>query len=740
MKRTNKRKAKKKSINNEEIFLNHKKRKRSITKEKQTLEENELKIFPSNEAYERKSIFDFSEVPLYYPNFNDYNHFERKKIVENYFKQKNGQYTFDELLFLDDTNKDLQISYIEKIVDKINNEKDIERIKIYEEKILKSQIIIDENTYNKIISKINDKKLKEKLVYINYKLSLKNSLQCLLENNNENEDNVLKAKEALKLSKIFNFNKWSEMGENNFYFYRMCYKLFNKIDEIADYYSFYEDIIKEMIEFLEKEDFDKLDEDKIFRFNYISFIILDKKSMISDDEYNKINDFLKGEKIKKKDLKNLFKKGVKYEYNKIKNFKFKVKYNSKKNKIYFKMIENRKINKKKFSYSLIKSYKADMFNKNISDFIEKYLTPNFDSNIMETILPLRNTQLAFYDSIKSAFEENLKKILKSEAAKKFFKNTYGKKYPDLIYHFDRDDVINEIIKKINFFPIFKENDNGFTNDVDMSIIINSIPGKIGEPKTHSFNRKFLNLGMILVIALHEIFGHYMRRYYSLLTGRIIDFSTPKNNKDSLTGKESGYFIKHKFLGMEPGVPNIGLKKCLSLLYFKNLQDYPIFKKEGFEINIDVLKQIYNDNPTLFNFIISEEKDKEDNNNDEDKENKDKKDNSEKKDKEDNSENKNKKEDNSKNEDKKEDNSKYEDKSEHNSENEDEEDNIEDKEGEENSDDSEEDYLTKGIISLEDYLDTLITVNDLESNSFRHSHHDEVYFIHFNKFNDYYKKK
>ena len=192
--------------------------------------------------------------------------------------------------------------------------------------------------------------------------------------------------------------------------------------------------------------------------------------------------------------------------------------------------------------------------------------------------------------------------------------------------------------------------------------------------------------MILVIALNEILGNYIRMYYSLLTGRKIDFITPENNNDELTGKEYQFFIESNFLGINPWISNIGLKKCLSLFYSPNLNDYPIFKKDGFSINIDAIKTIYKDNKFLFNFMMNEEKDKSDSENVE-----------------------------------------YED------EDENEEDN------DENEEDSEvdkyEDISTTGIILLEDYLDILINMNDT-SYSFRHSHHDELYFIHFDKFNDY----
>jgi len=352
MKNTYKRKAKRQK-NFKEKYIALQKRNRSISNKENVEEEKEDKIFLSKEEYERKSIFDFNEFPQYYQKFNDFTPFERKKIVEDYFKHPNNQYSFEELLNLDNTNKDLQINYAKLIVDKINNEKDHEKMKIYEEKIIKSQIIIDAidaDDYNKIISELWDKNLKEKFTYINYKFALINSLQCILEKKDENSE--VKAKEALRLSKRFNFNKCAEIGENNYYFYMICLILLEKIDEIFFFYLFYENILKEMVEFLKSEDFNKLNKDKKFRFNYISYIILDKKSITSDSEYNKINNFLYGKKVENTDLENLFKGGTNYEYNKLKGTNFKVEYEKEKNEIYFKITEDRKINGKKFSYTL----------------------------------------------------------------------------------------------------------------------------------------------------------------------------------------------------------------------------------------------------------------------------------------------------------------------------------------------------------------------------------------------------
>lgn len=120
-------------------------------------------------------------------------------------------------------------------------------------------------------------------------------MKYILANKDGNQND--ESKKELKLSKRFKFNKWAEIGENNLYFYEICWQLFEKIDEIFIYYRYYDTVLKKAIEFL-KEDFNKLNEDQRFLFNYISYLLLDTKSITSYAEYNKINNFLNGQEVK----------------------------------------------------------------------------------------------------------------------------------------------------------------------------------------------------------------------------------------------------------------------------------------------------------------------------------------------------------------------------------------------------------------------------------------------------------
>ena len=99
--------------------------------------------------------------------------------------------------------------------------------------IRKACIIIDEKDYNENIKNIKDEEIQKKVIYINYKQSLINTLEYLLKNKKVKYTEL--AKQELKLHTIFKFNQYCEMKEDNYYFYRICLKLFYKINEIIIY-------------------------------------------------------------------------------------------------------------------------------------------------------------------------------------------------------------------------------------------------------------------------------------------------------------------------------------------------------------------------------------------------------------------------------------------------------------------------------------------------------------------------
>ena len=147
-----------------------------------------------------------------------------------------------------------------------------------------------------------------------------------------------------------------------------------------------------------------------------------------------------------------------------------------------------------------------------------------------------------------------------------------------------------------------------TNPTDLTIIINSVPGKISTIDTHGFNRKILHLGRILVFCIHEIFGHFLRRYYSYYTGGKIPFNT-KEAMDNYMGNEGGFYIESNFLGLQKS-SSISLNIILQLLNSTNYEKYPIIKEEKnkkFEFDKQILKIIVDENKDLFDFIVKNKK-------------------------------------------------------------------------------------------------------------------------------------
>ena len=100
-------------------------------------------------------------------------------------------------------------------------------------------------------------------------------------------------------------------------------------------------------------------------------------------------------------------------------------------------------------------------------------------------------------------------------------------------------------------------------------------------------------------------------YYSLITRRTINFEILKKNLDELTDDkydEFEYFIEKEFIGIEPGIPSLGLNKFFGLLFTPNQDNFPIIQENNFSIDVNSQKIIYEDNKDLFDFINIENKD------------------------------------------------------------------------------------------------------------------------------------
>ena len=602
-------------------FINRKTERKKIEANK-SLKEGEKKPKVSkktkkmvihNEGYKDKKILDLSNIPEFNsldklePPFSDLSLFETKKYAEKYFKE--GKYNIEDILEYDDTNKNIMKKYLELAIQELNCNKNLEKKNIILEKIQKCGIILDKNEYDNEIKKINDKELKENLIYIDYKLSIINVLDYIKSNP---EGNNIEAKEKLRINKIFIFNHDSQLGNDNYYFYGLARQLGNKIEELLKKPGLYSYIIEKSIDFF-KKDFSKLTKYEVYIFKYISYILLEKNSIKSKKGLDEIKNFIEGRKVTNI---NELKKAIKFKNDEeelnnelIKSDKivYSIDYNN--DYLEYKIKEDNKIDRKLYSNQYIKRYKLDMFNDKIIESIKSCSLNNFEGEIFRKILPDPDNSFKFFEETKTLIFQILTKLLKSQAAKDFFAEYYANKYNKnnkiIEYHFDRDEVIDEIKKRIEFYPIFDSKTKANTNPTDLTIIINSIPGKFDPEDTiNYFNKNILQIGRIIVFLVHEIFGHFLRRYYHYITNGIIKMDT-YDDDIIITKPEGGFFAEEKFLGFQTKT-ELYLKDALYFLFYGiNLEKYPIIKKDN--ITKENLKTIINDNPEIFYFIKEESK-------------------------------------------------------------------------------------------------------------------------------------
>ena len=88
--------------------------------------------------------------------------------------------------------------------------------------------------------------------------------------------------------------------------------------------------------------------------------------------------------------------------------------------------------------------------------------------------------------------------------------------------------------------------------------------------------------------MREIFGHFIRRYYSYITKGLIKIDTEGDDFIN-TQPEVGRFVELEFLGYT-SESRLCLKDALFLLFYENMEQYPIIKSEK-TITEEILKII-----------------------------------------------------------------------------------------------------------------------------------------------------
>ena len=529
--------------------------------------------------------------------------FERKEKAKFYFEE--NKYNVEDILIYDNTNKDIQKCYLINAVKELNNEKEKINQDIIKEKIQKCGIILSKEEYENEINKVKDINIKNGLEYIDYRLSLIATLELI-----KQKKSIREAKKKLNIKKLFFFNHEAEIGNNNYFFYYLSIQFDLKLEEIYLYYYKYDYIVDKSINYLKNF----LNLPDMYLFNFIMHYLIDKDSIKSKQDKENIINYIEGKRINKEDLiKAIKERNLKELQNEkdslTKNYvNFKVNFDEKNELIKLTIEENLKIDRKLYKATNDLLYHYEIFNNKIIDVISKSDINTFEKDMFKNILPSNEYSEIFYAKIKPTFHKIIKEILNSESTIEFFNNTYKKKYETdykkIEYHFNKENVQNEILKRISFFPIFDEEINAFTNPLNLSIVLNSIPGKYRADDINYFNMKILNLGRIIRSTIHEVLGHYTRRYYSFLTDRDIRMNTEEDDLIN-TKPEGGFHVEKNFLGFEIPSSILYLKEAIYFFCFKYFKDYPVFKK--YKINEQILKNIIKDFPEIFDFISIDEK-------------------------------------------------------------------------------------------------------------------------------------
>ena len=586
----------------------------------------------SNEDFKNTTILINESDISNFQDSEDLTLFEKREKAKILMKQRktNETINLENILYYDNTNVEAQHEYLKVAVDILSKEKEEKTKYILHEKIQKASIILQEQVYNKEILKLNSEE-KINLKYINYKQVLMNILGLIKDK--DIRTNITELIDTFQLKKIFRFNQESIIGESNYYFYTLVEQLYSEnLYKISYNINLYKGFIEKTINFLKDTDFSNLVDIQIDYFEYLINILVDDKFVQNYAQKKQIENYLetlelKIEKEKKKKMiienenelkeeKNIKKvqdnKDNNELYEKIKiavnNLNNNIKQTSNivkylfgtyKNNIFVDITDDRPLSRENFNMKKTYFYDINIFNEGILNILKNEFSSHnyhcFEYLFFQNIN--HGKEEAFFQTFKDKFIEILKKILKSRAAKDFFKQHYQSKYKHLKYHFNRESVINEIIKRIKFIPIFKNVEQAYTSPFEMKVYITSIPGKYNDSDIRIFERNILQLSRLIIIAIHEIFGHLMRRYYYFLSNGLVKFNT-KDDDVINTKTEGGRFIEKNFLGLFSD-NTISLKESLFILS-QEYNSFPIIKTYDFTKN--QLKKIVDINKDYFNFI------------------------------------------------------------------------------------------------------------------------------------------
>ena len=522
--------------------------------------------------------------------------FNKKKLSQ---KLLNEQKDINiEKIDIDQTLHEFQKRYLSSIVNEINKNSLISDE--HKEKIIKCGIILTEKEFQDELVKIKDKSLIENIQYQNFKQNLLRCLKYLLKfNENENEDineYINSAREILGIKKDFEFNNFIDISEENLYYFRLSYDIYKKMFIILIKYNLYSGLLLKLKNFIGNKNLNELnDKDKLY-FQIINYYLNDKESLNNESDLEILNQFLSENTINIEQIKKKIDE-LNSKYNKIKYPKFKFQITD--NYIEYRYEKLSYIDyKNKFIETFISKFEIDSFNESFNEIKPKDLFNNLDNDIYKSLVfyKIKSHNNFFYELIPF-LKKAILNITNSNAMKKFFEKNYENNYSNIKYDFDQEDVIDEFFNRISLIKIINKDMNAFGDPIDLKIYLPNNPGEIIK-LNYIFEVKILRFGRYLILIIHKLLGHMIRRYYYYMSNGAIPQNT-KEDKKMNWGAEGGYYFEKNFLGKE--FKYISIKDIISLLIPKN--EYPILK-EG-DITIDNLKYVVKEYEKLFEFISLE---------------------------------------------------------------------------------------------------------------------------------------
>ena len=540
--------------------------------------------------------------------------FERKNKAIELFNQmkENNNISLEEILKYDNTNEVIILEYLKLNVNKLLKENDQNKISNLLELINKACVIINQKDFNQVIS-ILSPKYQIKICYKNYKMILINLLELLLQL--EEEDDITDLDtflDSLTYEKKYEFNHDCEIGENNYYFFCKLFQLLSlNVRIILNRIYEYKNNIIRILFFLKEKDFSHLKEEDLSYFEYI-FNLLIKGVMPYDNKYDQFHYYLnsyedykdeQNEHSKKvasiKDINDYF-----IELNKkIKRYDEYIKYEFeiKNEKINVNILDDFCINHERRNIFKTYSYDLNIFNKEMHNIIKKSLKMNnyynFEYIFSKNIRYGKEYKLS--EKYYNKYKEIVIKILKSNAAKIYFDKYYKSYNKDLVYHFDRDDVLEEIFKRIQFRPMYEHVLITSASNLDLIIYINCIEGQYNSFNIHYFERRILQFSKLVIKTIDEILGFFLKKYYSYLTNNNIKFHPDIDGAfNSETRDKVLFFVESEIFGLF-FFSQVSLNQALGL-FKESFDNYPILYNKL--ISKDELIKIIEKNLDLFDFI------------------------------------------------------------------------------------------------------------------------------------------